>query len=132
MCKPNNTETRIFMKETKFDVFVAYSRKDDSGFVSLLLDRIDGLGVKVWNGGENIFDGEFPNIVPAPLYYRAIYVGNETVTVSSDIVKTGISNSKEGSSKPPSLVLHPASRKDNPINSELAITVFNFKMIKFL
>ena len=45
------------MKETKFDVFVAYSRKDDSGFVSLLLDRIDGLGVKVWNGGECIEEG---------------------------------------------------------------------------
>ena len=45
------------MKETKFDVFVAYSRKDDSGFVSLLLDRIDGLGVRVWNDGECIEEG---------------------------------------------------------------------------
>lgn len=44
----------MIMKDTKFDVFVAYSRKDAIGFVTLLLDRIDGLGVKVWNGGENV------------------------------------------------------------------------------
>lgn len=44
----------MIMKDTKFDVFVAYSRKDAIGFVSLLLDRIGGLGVKVWNGGENV------------------------------------------------------------------------------
>ena len=50
----------------------------------------DGLTVR--QGGRNLFDGEYPEIVPAPLYYRAIYVGNEAVTVSSDIVKTGTSN----------------------------------------
>lgn len=44
------------MKKTKFDVFVVYSRKNEGEFVNLLLDRIDGLGVKVWNEGESIED----------------------------------------------------------------------------
>ena len=42
------------MKNTKFDVFVAFSKKDGGGFVNLLLDRVDGLGIKVWNGAENV------------------------------------------------------------------------------
>ncbi len=42
------------MKNTKFDVFVAFSKNDGGEFVNLLLDRVDGLGIKVWNGGENV------------------------------------------------------------------------------
>ena len=52
------------MKEKKFDVFVVYSRKDGGRFVNLLIDRMDGLGVKVWSGGESIeTDNVFINTV---------------------------------------------------------------------
>ncbi len=74
----------MIMKETKFDVFIAYSRKDASGFVSLLIDRIDGLGVKVWNGGEGIEDrGEFIGMIKKGLSNCRLGI----VVLSSSLLK---------------------------------------------
>lgn len=42
------------MENSKFDAFVAFSKNNGGGFVNLLLDRVDGLGIKVWNGAENV------------------------------------------------------------------------------
>lgn len=94
-------------------------------------------GVNVWQTGKNLFDGEYPEIVPAPLYYRAIYVGNETVTVSSDIVKTGTSsysnlfalagNVSTGAATGINDVREGVSRTITPINGYITLAYRSFE-----
>ena len=48
-------------KEPTFDVFVAYDIRDRSKFTDLLLDRVDSLGIDVWdcaekNEGQDLVD----------------------------------------------------------------------------
>ena len=73
------------MKNTKFDVFVAFSKNDGGGeFVNLLLDRVDGLGIKVWNGGEGIEDrGEFIGVIKKGLSNCRLGI----VVLSSSLLK---------------------------------------------
>lgn len=48
-------------KKPQFDVFVAYDIEDRSKFTDLLLDRVDSLGIDVWdcaekNEGQDVVD----------------------------------------------------------------------------
>lgn len=81
------------MKKTKFDVFVAFPRRDGGGFVDILLERVDGLGVKVWNACENV----------------------EEDNLFIDAVKKGLSNCRLGI-----IVLSSSLLKDDARRKEIA------------